>query len=172
MSWPLGISGDPSAFLCVCRRLGGVERRTGSSPSPPGSPKPWNRHSRSERSSTGGRSFSLEFCWVVSSAPLHLSASLLWGAPSVCAMSLQSCLTLCHPMDHSLQAPLSMGFFRQERWIGLPRPSSSGSCGAQDMFQSCLMGPREGCWCQGCRVMEDSYTHTHTTRKHTEPSVE
>ena len=131
-----------------------MERETGSSPSPPGSPKPCNRHSRSERSSTGGRSFSLEFCWVVSSAPLHLSASLLWGAPPVCAMSLQSRLTLCHPMDHSLQAPLSMGFFRQERWIGLPRPSSRGSCGAQDMFQPCLMGPREGCWQRGYRQSE------------------
>ena len=36
--------------------------------------------------------------------------------------SLQSCLTLCDPMDYSLQAPLSMGFCRQEYWSGLPRP--------------------------------------------------
>ena len=28
----------------------------------------------------------------------------------VCAQSLQSCLTLCDPMDCSCQAPLSMGF--------------------------------------------------------------
>ena len=34
----------------------------------------------------------------------------------------QSCLTLCDPMDYSLQAPLSMGFFRQEYWSGLPCP--------------------------------------------------
>ena len=35
------------------------------------------------------------------------------------AKSLQSCLTLCDFMDCSLQAPLSMGFFRQEYWSGL-----------------------------------------------------
>ena len=35
----------------------------------------------------------------------------------------QSCLTLCYPMDCSLQAPLSMGFSRQEYWSSLPFPS-------------------------------------------------
>ena len=38
------------------------------------------------------------------------------------AKSLQSCLTLCNPMDGSSQAPLSMEFFRQEYWSGLPCP--------------------------------------------------
>ena len=33
----------------------------------------------------------------------------------------QSCLTLCDPVDY--QAPLSMGFPRQEYWSGLPFPS-------------------------------------------------
>ena len=32
------------------------------------------------------------------------------------AKSLQSCPTLCDPMDRSPQAPLSMGFSRQEYW--------------------------------------------------------
>ena len=32
----------------------------------------------------------------------------------------QSCLTLCNPMDLALQAPLSMGFSRQEYWSGCP----------------------------------------------------
>ena len=31
-----------------------------------------------------------------------------------CAKSLQSCLTLCDPMDCSLRAPLSVEFSRQE----------------------------------------------------------
>ena len=31
--------------------------------------------------------------------------------------------TLCDPMDCSHQAPLSMGFSRQEYWSGLPFPS-------------------------------------------------
>ena len=40
----------------------------------------------------------------------------------------QSCPTLCHPVDCTLwtvpcQAPLSMGFSRQEYWSGLPFPS-------------------------------------------------
>ena len=35
----------------------------------------------------------------------------------------QSCPTLCNPMDCSPQAPLSMGFSRQEYWSGLPFPS-------------------------------------------------
>ena len=40
---------------------------------------------------------------------------------SVCA---QLCLTLCSPMapGRALQAPLFMGFSRQEYWSGLPFP--------------------------------------------------
>ena len=34
-----------------------------------------------------------------------------------------SCPTLCDPMDCTPQAPLSMGFSRQEHWSGLPCPS-------------------------------------------------
>ena len=43
----------------------------------------------------------------------------------MCAKLLQSCLSLCDPMDPkvALQAPLSMGFPRQECWSGLPFPS-------------------------------------------------
>ena len=40
----------------------------------------------------------------------------------VLAKLLQSCLTLCDPMDCSCQAPLSMGFSRQEYWSGSPCP--------------------------------------------------
>ena len=38
----------------------------------------------------------------------------------MCAKALQSCLTLCDPWTVALQAPLSMGFTRQEYWSGLP----------------------------------------------------
>ena len=38
------------------------------------------------------------------------------------AKSLQLCLTLGDTMDDSRQAPLSMGFSRQEDWSGLPSP--------------------------------------------------
>ena len=36
------------------------------------------------------------------------------------AKSIESCPTLCNPMDYSPQAPLSMDFSRQEYWSGLP----------------------------------------------------
>ena len=36
---------------------------------------------------------------------------------------LQSCPTLCVPMDCSLSAPLSMGFSRLEYWSWLPWPA-------------------------------------------------
>ena len=35
----------------------------------------------------------------------------------------QSCPTLSDPMDCTFQAPLSMGFSRQEYWSGVPLPS-------------------------------------------------
>ena len=40
----------------------------------------------------------------------------------MCAKSLQSCPTLCNPMDHGPQLPLSMGFSRREYWSGLSCP--------------------------------------------------
>ena len=39
------------------------------------------------------------------------------------AKLLQSCLTLCDPIDGSLPGSLSPGFSRQEHWSGLPFPS-------------------------------------------------
>ena len=44
-------------------------------------------------------------------------------AAAAAAKSLQSCPTLCNPIDGSHQAPLSLGFSRQEHWSGLPFPS-------------------------------------------------
>ena len=46
----------------------------------------------------------------------------------VSAQSLQSCPTLCNPMDYIIahQGPLSMGFSRQEYWR-VAMPSSMGS---------------------------------------------
>ena len=55
-----------------------------------------------------------------------LSASATLFSMSVFAKSLQSCPTLCDPMDCSHQAPLSMGFSRQEYWSGLPCPTPGG----------------------------------------------
>ena len=47
-----------------------------------------------------------------------------WSA-WVHTQSFQSCPTLCDPKDYiACQAPLSMGFPRQEYWSGLPCPPS------------------------------------------------
>ena len=39
-----------------------------------------------------------------------------------CCLVAQSCLTLCNPWTIACQAPLSLGFSRQESWSGLPFP--------------------------------------------------
>ena len=46
-----------------------------------------------------------------------------WHSPSLGALVAQSCSTFLDPVDCAHQAPLSMGFFRQEYWSGLPFPS-------------------------------------------------
>ena len=43
-------------------------------------------------------------------------------AASMYAKLPQSCPTLCDPWTVACQAPLSMGFSRQEYWSGLPCP--------------------------------------------------
>ena len=60
---------------------------------------------------------------------LHLSASIssfvIWeqfSAHMMCVLVVQSCLTLWLPWTVAHQAPLSMGFSRQEYWSGLPCP--------------------------------------------------
>ena len=43
-------------------------------------------------------------------------------AAAIAAKSLQSCPTLCDPIDGSPPGFLSLGFSRQEHWSGLPFP--------------------------------------------------
>ena len=45
------------------------------------------------------------------------------SAATAAAKSLQSCLTLCDPIDSSPPGSPSLGFFRQKHWSGLPFPS-------------------------------------------------
>ena len=54
---------------------------------------------------------------------LHLSCEKWSRSAAAAAKSLQSCPTLCDPMDGSPPAPPSLGFSRQEHWNGLPFPS-------------------------------------------------
>ena len=50
-------------------------------------------------------------------------AFLMMYSAAAAAKSLQSCPTLCDPIDSSPPGSLSLGFFRQEHWSGLPFPS-------------------------------------------------
>ena len=45
-----------------------------------------------------------------------------WWHLCACMLSCFSCVQLCDPMNIACQAPLSMGFSRQEYWSGLPFP--------------------------------------------------
>ena len=45
------------------------------------------------------------------------------AAAAAAAKSLQSCPTLCNPIDGSPPGSPSLGFSRQEHWSGLPFPS-------------------------------------------------
>ena len=48
--------------------------------------------------------------------------TLYWWDFCCCVLVAQSCLTLVAPWIVACQAPLSMGFSRQEDWSGLPFP--------------------------------------------------
>ena len=79
---------------------------------------------------SGEDEFSLPGAWLSLERRLDVQgeATITWALVDctykpVRAKSLQSCPTLCDPMDCSLQASLSMGFSRQESWSGLPCPS-------------------------------------------------
>ena len=58
-----------------------------------------------------------------------------WGC-AACLLSHQLCPTLCNPC----QAPLSMGFSRQEYWSGLPFPSP-GDLPNPEIIPTSLMSP-------------------------------
>ena len=45
------------------------------------------------------------------------------AAAAAAAKLLQSCPTLCNPIDGSSPGSQSLGFSRQEHWSGLPFPS-------------------------------------------------
>ena len=56
------------------------------------------------------------------------------AAAATAAKSLQSCPTLCDPIDGSPPGSPSLGFSRQERWSGLPFPSPMRE---SEVAQSC-----------------------------------
>ena len=52
-----------------------------------------------------------------------LKSALVLNSAAAASKSLQSCPTLCDPIDGSLPGSPSLGFSRQEHWSGLPFPS-------------------------------------------------
>ena len=63
-------------------------------------------------------------------APVALRGSECTRTLVAAGSAAQWCPTLCDPMTVAHQAPLSMGFPRQEYWSGLPFPSP-GDCSNQ-----------------------------------------
>ena len=128
-------------------------------------PTSWSLESSGEADSVRDMPFLCDhFCHVGLQCWLLLLTSMHACMP---AKLLQSCLTLCDPMDCSPQALLSMGFSRQEYWSRLPfpppgdlpnpriKPASPGSpasagrfftTGAAKSLQSCstLCDPIDG----------------------------
>ena len=70
-----------------------------------------------------------------------MGAGLRGGAPGVCisAKSLQSCPTLCNPMDCSLPGSSVHGILQARILEGVAMPSSRGS--SQDPTHTSLMSP-------------------------------
>ena len=58
----------------------------------------------------------------------------------MCAKSLQLCPSLCDSMDVACQASLSVGFFGQQCWTGLPCPPA-GDLLNSGIKPTCLMSP-------------------------------
>ena len=59
---------------------------------------------------------------------LHMKEYILYDSvymkfAAAAAKSLQSCPTLCDPIDGGPPGSLSLGFSRQEHWSGFPFPS-------------------------------------------------
>ena len=58
--------------------------------------------------------------------------------PPAAAKSLQSCPTLCNPIDSRPLGSPSLGFSRQEHWSGLPVPSPMHEMKSEsEVIQSC-----------------------------------
>ena len=74
-----------------------------------------------------------------------------WMGPGEVAVESLSCVWLCAiPWTVARQAPLSMGFSRQEPWSGVATSFSRGSCWSRDQTCiSCITGGFFHCWATG-----------------------
>ena len=79
---------------------------------------------------------------------------------------------LCDPMDCSPQAPLSMGFSRQEYWSGLPFPSPGdlpdpGTESRSPALQADSLlsePPEKPPFIEGCYIIHSTFTHYGTNQ--------
>ena len=72
----------------------------------------------------------LNYCFsFLSDLTAHCLAYCNTAAAAAAAKSLQSCPTLCDPIDSSPPDSPSLGFSRQEHWSGLPFPSPMHASG-------------------------------------------
>ena len=62
--------------------------------------------------------------YIIQQAKTH-QVLICTNQAAAAAKSLQSCPTLCDPIDSSPSGSLSLGFSRQEYWSGLPFPFSN-----------------------------------------------
>ena len=74
----------------------------------------------SQKSSISEMIYMLLFWPCSKSKLLKNTNTQYFTCAAAAAKSLQSCPTLCDPIDGSHQAPPSLGFSRQEHWSGLP----------------------------------------------------
>ena len=68
-----------------------------------------------------GRAHMKSLVWILKA--LQILCFVFGAAAAAAAKSLQSCPTLCNPIDGSPSGSPSLGFSRQEHWSGLPFPS-------------------------------------------------
>ena len=69
---------------------------------------------------TSGEKCSIETAILMDGLPSKFSIPTVYAAA---AKLLHLCQTLCNPRDTAHQAPLFLGFSRQEHWSGLTFPS-------------------------------------------------
>ena len=107
----------------------------------------------------------LKFSWSCCRYLYHLPVLLLPHLPLCQLRALLSCLCLCMhacsvtsdsetPWAVGHQAPLSMGFFRQENWSGLPFPTPCLCLG------HCKDSCKFLCLCSGSHLTFPSHTTT------------
>ena len=111
--WVMAFDWFPGCICCLCLNLAGEMRPRISK----GVIQATLSHGGHDRNPLGRKNQMLGRKEANRSFPSETAFS------SAAAKSLQSCLTLCDPIDGIPPGSPSLGFSRQEHWSGLPFPS-------------------------------------------------